>query len=153
MLLGPEHGLVFVIKCPTPMRCLPQMAPTASHEYLRYLPRVPVLPPTSTYATSYEYLRYLLRVPATNPGLLDFAACSKKHLRYCVVGCFTTTESLSGCHSLPQHDNQVKQWSKRLAVAEFVHVHIPRDNFLQKALCAKDKGHSNVTFGDRFEVH
>jgi hypothetical protein len=62
MLLGPEHGLVFVIKCPTLMRCLPQMAPTASHEYLRYLPR-PVLPPTSTCAAFHEYLCCLLRVP------------------------------------------------------------------------------------------
>src|SRR2546423_2653695 len=86
------------------------------------MPKCPcLLPPTNTCAASYEYLRCLLRVPATDPGLLDFAACSKKHLRYCVVGCFTTAESLSGCHSLPQHDNQVKQWSKRLAVAEFVH--------------------------------
>src|SRR5271154_566177 len=84
-------------------------------------PRWHLLPPTNTCAASYEYLRYLLRVPATNPGLLDFAACSKKHLGYCVVGCFTTAESLSGCHSLPQHDNQVKQWSKRLTAAEFIH--------------------------------
>jgi hypothetical protein len=30
------------------MRCLPHMAPTASHEYLRCLLRVPVLPLTST---------------------------------------------------------------------------------------------------------
>jgi hypothetical protein len=48
MLLGPEHGLTFVIKCPTVMRCLPQMAPTASREYLYCLPRVPVLALTST---------------------------------------------------------------------------------------------------------
>jgi hypothetical protein len=51
-----------------------------------------------------------------------------KHLRYCVVGCFTTAESISVCRSLPQHDNQVKQWSKRLAVAEFVH--LPRVRFI-----------------------
>src|SRR5271156_3628760 len=78
-------------------------------------------PPTKTCAASYKYLCYLLRVPATDPGLLDFAACSKKYLRYYVVGCFTTAESLSGCYSLPQHDKQVKQWSKGLAVADFVH--------------------------------
>jgi hypothetical protein len=48
MLLGPEYGLVFVIKYPTLMRCLPQMAPTASHEYLCCLLRVPVLPSMST---------------------------------------------------------------------------------------------------------
>ena len=58
MLLGPEHGLVFVIKHPTLMRCLPQMAPTASH----------------------EYLCCLLRVPAAYLGLLNFAARSKKYL-------------------------------------------------------------------------
>jgi hypothetical protein len=44
------------------------------------LPRVPVLPPTSTCATSYEYLWYLLRVPAAYLGLLNFAARSKKYL-------------------------------------------------------------------------
>jgi hypothetical protein len=48
MLLGPQHGLVFVIKWPTPMRCLPQVVPTASHEYLCCLLRGPMLPPTST---------------------------------------------------------------------------------------------------------
>ncbi len=58
MLLGPEHGLVFVIGCPTIMRYLPQMAPTASHEYLCCLPRV-----------SAAYL-----------GLPNFAASSKKYL-------------------------------------------------------------------------
>jgi hypothetical protein len=31
--------------------------------------------------------------------------------------------------------------------------HIPRNNFLQKAFCAKDRGYSNDTFGNRFEVH
>ena len=40
-----------------------------------------------------------LLVPTTD--LLDFAACPKKHLRYCVVGCFTTAESVCGCHFLP----------------------------------------------------
>ena len=59
-------------------------------------------PPQVAPTASHEYLCCLLRVPATDPGLLDFAACSKKHLRYCVVGCFTTAESLSGCHSLPK---------------------------------------------------
>jgi hypothetical protein len=49
-------------------------------------PRSHLLPPTNTCAASYEYLCYLLRVPATDPGLLDFAACPKKHLRYCVMG-------------------------------------------------------------------
>jgi hypothetical protein len=73
------------------------------------MPKYPcLLPPTNTCAASYEYLRYLLRVPATDPGLLDFAACSKKHLRNCVMGCFTIVESLSGYYSLPQYDNQVK---------------------------------------------
>ena len=38
----------------------------------------------------------LLRVPTTD--LLDFAACLKKHLRYCVMGCFTIAESVYGCH-------------------------------------------------------
>ena len=66
MLLGPEYGLVFVIKYHLLMRCLPQMAPTASHEYLCCLLRIPVLLPMSTCATSYEYLCYLLRVPAAS---------------------------------------------------------------------------------------
>jgi hypothetical protein len=58
ILLSPEHSLIFVIKCPTLGRCLPQMAPTASHEYLRYLPRM----------------------PAAYFGLLNFAASLKKYL-------------------------------------------------------------------------
>lgn len=103
MLLGLEHGLVFVIKCSTLMRCLPQTAPTAAHEYL-YCP---------------------LRVPAAFLGLLNFAARSKMYLRYYVVGCFTIADSLSACHSLLQYDNKVQ----KLAVAEFVHF-IPRNNFL-----------------------
>jgi hypothetical protein len=65
MLLGPEHGLVFVIKCPTLMRCLPKWH---------------LLPPTSTCAASYEYLCCPLRVPAAYLGLLNFAVSSKKYL-------------------------------------------------------------------------
>ena len=122
--------LVFAIKRPIQMRCLLQVAPTASH----------------------EYLCCLLRVPATDPGLLGFAACLKKHLRYCVVGCFTTAESLSGCHSLPQHDNQSSNDPKIGGGGVYI-IHIQRNNFLQKAPCAKDKRRSNDTFGNRFEVH
>jgi hypothetical protein len=98
------------------------------------------------------YLCYLLGAPTTDPGLLDFAACQKKHLRHCVMGCFTTAESLYGCHSLPQHDNQSNSGPK-IGGDEVCIFHIPRNNFLQKSLCAKDKGHSNDTFGNRFEVH
>jgi hypothetical protein len=64
MLLGPEYGLVFVIKCPT----LNALSPPDS---TYCLPRVPVLPPTSTYAAP-------LRVPAAYLGPLNFAASSKK---------------------------------------------------------------------------
>jgi hypothetical protein len=64
MVLGPEHGLVFVIKCPT----LNALSPLDST----------LLPPTSTCAASYKYLCCPLRVPAAYLGLLNFAASSKK---------------------------------------------------------------------------
>jgi hypothetical protein len=86
MVLGPEHGLVFVIK-------LDSNALSA---------------PDDIYCLSFEGLCCLLRVPAAYHGLLDFVARSKKYLRYRAVGCFTTADSLSTYHSLPQHDNQVK---------------------------------------------
>jgi len=130
MLLGSEHGLIFVIKCPIPMRCLPQVAPTASH----------------------EYLFCLLRVPATDPGLLDFAACSKKYLRYCIMGCFTTADFLSGCHSYLSIITRSSSGPK-IGGGEVCIFHIPRNNFLQKALCAKGRGRLDDTFGNRFEVH
>jgi len=110
-----------------------------------------LLPPTNTCAASYEYLCYLLRVPATDLSLVDFAVCLKKHLRYCVMDCFTTAKSLpAAILYLSMITSQAMV--QRLAVAEFV-FHIPRNNFLQKALCTKDRGHLNDTFENRFEVH
>ena len=116
---------------------LDQMPDTNALSPTYCLPRIPLLPPTSTYATSYEHLCYLLRVPATDPGLLGFAACSKKHLRYCVMGCFTTPESLSGCHSLPQHGQPGQAVVQKIGGGIVCTFHIPRNNFLQKALCQR----------------
>jgi hypothetical protein len=79
MSLGPEHGLVLVIKPDT-------NAPS---------------PPDDIYC--------LLRVPTTDPGLLDFVGRSKKYLRHRAVGCFAITEALDACHSLPQYDKQLSK--------------------------------------------
>ena len=76
------------------------------------LPRMPMLSPTSTYATSYEYL---LPTPASSTS----QPTQKKHLRYYIVGCFTTAESLPGCHSLP------KGWEQGLPRAQRRHRYGP----------------------------
>jgi hypothetical protein len=112
-----------------------------------------LLPPTNTCAASYEYLRYLLRAPMLPPTSTSYRPRPPR-LRGLLKEApeiFTTPESLSGCHSLPQYDNQVRQWSKRLAVAEFVHFTYRGITSCRKR-CAKDRGHSNYTFGNRFEV-
>jgi hypothetical protein len=101
------------------------------------LPRIPVMPPTSTYAASYEHLRYLLRVSATDPPPRLRGLLKEAPEILCCGLLYHSRISSPAAILYPQHDNQVKQWSKRLAVARVCTFHIPRNNFLQKALCQR----------------
>src|SRR2546421_12898385 len=72
-------GFMFV---DLPMRCLFQVAPTASH----------------------EYLCYLLRVLATDPAF-STSRPAQRNIYNTVVGYFTIADSLSTCYSLPQRNS------------------------------------------------
>jgi hypothetical protein len=120
-----------------PMRCLPQVPPTASHEYLCCLLRVPPLPPTSTYATSYEYLLPTPAFSTSRPAQMVLWAALPQPNPFpaAILYLSMTTRSSSG----------PKDWRWQSLYIS----HTEGDNFLQKALCAKDRGHSNDTFGNR----
>jgi hypothetical protein len=59
--------------------------------------------------------------------------------------------SLSTCHHLPQQDNQVKQRSK-VSGGRVCTFHVPSNNFLQRALCAKGRGRGLLVLSRRWSI-
>ena len=135
---APNMASFFVIKCPVPMRYLPQMAPTASDEYLCCLLFLLMLPPTSTcYRPRPPRLRGLLKEA---PGILCCGLLLPRPNSF---------PAAIFCHSIITRSSS----GPKIGGGGVCILHIPRNNLLQKALCAKDREHLNDTFWNRFEVH